>query len=129
MKPFADGCIANLMDRLDAREDILEKQDDSVQEGDLSGRQLSTPRQSWRDVQTDVRDELVGRSNEAERVTSEVKTMFLPIDQLAMVWEMTERQRCLEDAQSVGRCPIRCQRWMDPRSFGCPTWNTFRTRW
>ena len=71
MKPFADGCIANLMDRLDAREDILEKQDDSVQEGDLSGRQLSTPRQSWRDVQTDVRDELVGRSNEAERVTSE----------------------------------------------------------
>ena len=26
------------MDRLDAREDILEKQDDSVQEGDLSGR-------------------------------------------------------------------------------------------
>ena len=46
----------------------------------MDGSQLSTPRQSWRDAQNDVRDELVGRyrgrSNEAERVTSEVKTMF-----------------------------------------------------
>ena len=48
----------------------------------MDGDQRSTPRQSWRDVQNDVRDELVGRyrgrSNEAERVTSEVKA-YVPV--------------------------------------------------
>ena len=42
----------------------------------MDGSQLSTPRQSWRDILKDARDELVGRyrgrSNETERVTSEV---------------------------------------------------------